>query len=53
MGPFLLKPSPILTVTYIGCNMEIRSNMYRIALWLVTGAATSEHMSWMLMICFT
>lgn len=29
MGPFLLKNSPVLTVTYTGCNMEMRSNMYR------------------------
>lgn len=38
MRPFLLKSSPILTVTYIDCNMEMRSNMYRGALGLVIGA---------------
>lgn len=35
MRPFLLKASPILTVTYIGCNMEMRSNMYRGARGLI------------------
>lgn len=38
MGPFQLKTSPILTVTYIACNLEMRSNMYRGALGLVIGA---------------
>lgn len=37
MGPFLLKTSPILTVTYTGRNTEMRSNMYRGAMGLVIG----------------
>lgn len=38
MRPFLLKTSPILTVTYTGCNTEMRSNMYRGAQGPVIGA---------------
>lgn len=38
MRPFLLKTSHILTVTYTGCNTEMRSNMYRGAQGLVIGA---------------
>lgn len=38
MRPFLLKTSPILTATCIGCNMKMRSVMYRGALGLVIGA---------------
>ncbi len=38
MRPFQLNTSPILTVTYIDCNLEMGSNMYRGALGQDIGA---------------
>jgi len=45
MRPFPLKTSPILTMTYTGCNMEMRADMYGRALRQVSGAMAAAVMA--------
>lgn len=46
MRLFQIKSSPILTLTYTGCNLEMRSYTYRRAMELFIGSGTAASWSY-------